>query len=86
MSRSRLALLAACLIATGALACERDPPPTPEGCARAAEELHRAHEYGKAIELYRRSLELRADPLVQANLARPEWKIEVVVTAAMWIE
>jgi Flp pilus assembly protein TadD len=66
MRRSVLALIAAASLA----GCRDSPPETPEGCAQAAAELHRAHEYAKAIELYRRSLELRTDPLVRANLAR----------------
>jgi tetratricopeptide (TPR) repeat protein len=65
----RMFLLA--LVAASALgACHRSPPETPEAFAQAAAEMHRSHEYSKAIELYRRSLALRPDPGVRGNLAR----------------
>ena len=48
-------------------ACQRA---TPEELAQAGAERHRAHQYAQAIELYRRSLELRPDARVRADLAR----------------
>jgi Flp pilus assembly protein TadD len=63
-------IAAASLLALCALcACPESPPETPAGLAQAAAEQHRAHEFGKAIELYRRSLALRDDASVRANLA-----------------
>lgn len=61
-----VALLAACALAPGCPA----KPRTPVELARDAEELHRSHEFAKAIELYRQSLALHSDTSVRANLAR----------------
>jgi tetratricopeptide (TPR) repeat protein len=60
------ALLVACALVAGCPA----QPRTPAELARDAAEMHRAHEFGKAIELYRQSLALHPDPGVRANLAR----------------
>lgn len=64
----RFPILAASLLAL--CACHKDPPDTPEGLAKAGTEMHRAHEYEKAIDCYRRSLALHPDEGVRANLAR----------------
>jgi len=51
-------------------ACHKAPPETPAGLARAGMEMHRTHDYPKAIDYYRRSLALEASPGVRGNLAR----------------
>jgi len=61
------AFLPALIAIAGLAACHRA---TPEELARAGSERHRAREYAQSIELYLRSLELRDDPIVRANLAR----------------
>ena len=69
MSRAGHALVA--LLCTSVLAaCPGKQSQNPAELAREAEQLHRTHEYAKAIELYRASLTLHPDNGVRANLAR----------------
>jgi len=64
-------IAAASLLVLCALsACPDSPPETPAELAQAAAQLHRGQQYERAIELYRRSLELHDDAGVRANLAR----------------
>jgi tetratricopeptide (TPR) repeat protein len=51
-------------------ACHKSTPETPAALAQRGVELHRTHDYEKAIDCYRRSLALHEDTGVRVNLAR----------------
>ncbi|MBK7642381.1 MAG: tetratricopeptide repeat protein [Planctomycetes bacterium] len=66
ISHTAAALL---LCASALCGCHREPQ-TPEALARAGMEMHRSHDFAKAIDYYRRSLALHPDTSVRVNLAR----------------